>query len=314
MIIPQVFALVLFFLIPILLYVFTIMILKYSNENSTSKVRRWLYTARKPLGFKSLSNEDLQQMPDEDRSQFVQKEVILRLLALYIVVAVFFLSNIVGSFYTIIADVAQDIGNAGSSELRTWSAIAFPTPFSGGWVGTFPWYGYGLWPPGYLEIYHEPWNWVFHTTALVDGNPNFFSNITTELIVLPLAVGIVLLLPLARRSVREAFLPSIVHLHFSMLVIVSTLFNCFAEAFKLVVLSNELTYGQYVVAAVDLNGLPSTILAILSPVLLLVFVLFFGISYKLGGTHYGDSTKAKWLFVANTSILYWMSLLLAILV
>jgi len=313
MIIPQVFAIVLFFLIPILLYVFTIMIVRYSDENSTRKFRRWFYAARKPLGFKSLSDEDILQVPEEDRTQYLTREIILRLFAVYLVIVVFFLTNIIGSFYTVMADVVQEVGNTGSIEVRTWSAIVMTTPFSGGWSGTFPWYGYGLWPPAYLEVYHEPWNWVFHTSALTD-NPDFFSSMAVDIIFVPVIVGAILLIPLARRSVREAFLPSILHLHVSMMIMMSSIFNCFAEAFKLVILSYSITYGQYTIDATDLNGLPSTILLTLIPVLLVMFVLFVGISYSLARTQYSTSVKGKRIFVANTALLFLISLVLAILV
>ncbi|MHA1907460.1 MAG: hypothetical protein ACW98Y_09220 [Candidatus Thorarchaeota archaeon] len=314
MIIPQVFAIVLFFLIPILMYIFTILVVRFSDEDSASRFRKWLHTVRRPLGFKSLSNEDIQQVAEEKRSQYVTREVLYRLVAVYLIIGVFLLSNIIGSFYHVIADVVQDIGNAGASEIRTWSAIVFATPFSGGWSGTFPWYGYGLWPLPYPETYHEPWNWVFHTTALVTGNPNFFQNIAVDLILIPVIFGIILLIPLVRRSVREAFLPSLLHLHVSMLLFASTLFNCFAEAFKLAILASPITIGQYQTSAEDLNGLPLQILVTLLPVLIVVFLVYLGISYKLAQTHYGDSTKGMWLFVANTSVLYWLSLVLAILV
>ena len=98
---------------------------------------------------------------------------------------------------------------------------------------------------------------MYHTTALVTGNDYFFQEISETLFIVPLIVGIVILVPLARKSVRQSFLPSLMHLHVAMLTIMGTVFNCFAEAFKLEILSSTITFGNYVVNAVDLNGLLS---------------------------------------------------------
>ena len=314
MIIPQVLAILLFFLIPAMMYVLSIVVVRYSDENSHSRFRRWLHKTKQPFGFRSLSNDDIQHVPETDRYDYVKDEIANRLYVIYLVIGIFLLTNIVGIFYSTMADVIMPIGNYGENEIRVWSAIVFTTPFSGGWTGTFPWYGFSFWPPAYPEIYHETWNWTYHTTALVTGNDYFFQEISETLFIVPMIVGIVILIPLAKRSVRESFLPSMMHLHIAMLTIMSTVFNCFSEAFKLVILSNTITFGNYVVSAADLNGLPGYMLSILSPILIVVYLIFFGLSYRLGKIHYETSKRNKWLFVTNTSILYWLSLILVILV
>ncbi len=307
-------AVALFFIIPAVMYVLSFVIIKYSDENSPSRLRRWLNSARQPIHLRSLLDEDIQQVPEIERVQYVKDGILSRLLAVYLFIGLLLLTNIIGTFYNTMADVIMPIGNAGEEEIRVWSAIVITTPFSGGWTGTFPWYGFSFWPPAYPEVYHETWNWVYHTTALVTGNDYFFQGISQDLFILPLIVGIVFLIPLARKSVREAFLPSILHFHVAMLTIMSTVFNCFSEAFKLEILSNTITFGNYVVGAADLNGLPASVISTLVPVLLVAFMAFFGLSYKLAETHYSTSTRGKWLFVANTSILYWLSFIMVILV
>jgi hypothetical protein len=314
MIIPQVFAIVLFFLIPILLYLLSIVIIRFGVETSESRIRRLFFSARKPLEFNSLSNEDLQQVPDTERSRYVTHEVVARLVTIYLVIGIFLLSNIIGTFYHVMADVLQHVGNYGEEEIRMWSAIVFTTPFSGGWIGTFPWYGYGFWPSPFPETYHEPWNWLFHTTSLVTGNPTFFQDMAQDFVFIPMIFGLILLLPLARKSVWESFLPSILHLNVSMLIMVNSLFNGFAEAFKLVVLSQSITFGGFTVNASSLYGLPFSFMISVLSILIIMFILFFGFSYRLARNHYSSSRKGKWLFVANTTILFWLSLILTIIV
>ncbi|MFW9953818.1 MAG: hypothetical protein ACFFD3_04620 [Candidatus Thorarchaeota archaeon] len=314
MIVPQLFAIVLFLLIPVVMYVLSFLIVKYSDENSPSRVRRWFHSARSPVELKSLSKGSIEQIPEEGRSGYISREVTLRLVAIYLVIGIFILSNIIGIYYHVMGDVLQTISNYGEEEIRLWSAIVYTTPFSGGWTGTFPWYGNGLWPLSYPETYHESWNWIFHTSALVTGNPYFFEGVAEDLIIIPLVFCIVILIPLARKSVREAFLPSLLHLHVSMLILASTLFNCFAEAFKLAILSNPITFGEYTVGAADLNGLPSQVIGVLMPLIFVVFLVYLGISYKLAQNHYNTSKKGKWIFVANTIVLYWLSFILAIVI
>ncbi len=313
MIIPETIALLLFYLIPIIMYVLTIMIVKYSEKDSDSRLKRWFYLARTPIRLESLSDDTIKQIPEEGKSPYIRKEILLRLCVVYLVIGLFLLSNIIGTFYHVMADALLPMGQGSTGDMRTWSAIVLTTPFSGGWTGTFPWYGYGFWPPAYIDAYNEPWNWIFHLAALSD-NPGFFDGVAPYLFLIPLLLGVVLLLPLAKRSIRESFLPSFFHLHISMMVIMSSFFNCFAEAFALQVLASSITYGQYTVDAGDLNGLPLTMLITLIPILILAFAFFIGISYKIGKKQYGDSKKAQWLYVSNTAVFYWLSLLLAIVV
>lgn len=313
MIISETIAILLFLLIPMLLYLFTVSTIRFSDATSSSRWKRWLHAIRQPITFQSLSDEVLCELSDEARRSYIQREVVLRLLASYLVIGVFLLSNMIGTFYHIMADVLNDVSQGSSGLLRTWSAVVFTTPFSGGWLGTFPWYGYGLWPPSHLDIYHEPWSWVYHTAALA-GDPSFFLGIADELLVIPIIVGVIFLLPLARRSVRTAFLPSIVHLHISLLVLVGGLFNCFAQAFRLDILGETLVFGLYEVNTCDLNGLPSLMILSILPILLLIFLSFLGMSYKIGKGHYPVSRRSKVLFALNTTVLYWLSLAIAIAV
>ncbi|MFW9918309.1 MAG: hypothetical protein ACFFED_01805 [Candidatus Thorarchaeota archaeon] len=313
MIIPDTIATLLFLLIPILLYLLTAITLRFSDESSSSRWKRWLNAIRQPINLRSLSDEAIQELPETERPIYIKREVMLRLLAIYLVIGVFLLSNLLGTFYHIMGDVLNDVGQGSTGLLRTWSAVVFTTPFSGGWMGTFPWYGYGLWPPSNLAIYHEPWSWVYHTAALA-GDPSFFPGMAIDLILIPIVVGVILLLPLARRSVRNAFLPSILHLHISLLVMVSGLFNCFAQAFRLAFLGETLVFGLYEVSASDLNGLPLTMVSSILPILFVIFLLFLGISYKLGKVHYPDSKRSGVLFILNTTVLYWLSLVLTIIV
>ncbi len=292
---------------------FSFIVAKYAEENSTSRIKRWLFFVKKPLRFGSLDRSELDQLPDEERPAVIQHEILLRLLAVYLLVVVFFLSNILGNFYHVLGDVAQDVGNAGSDDIRQWSAIVLNTPFSAGWVGSFPWYGYGLWPPAYLDVYHEPWNWILHTSALAD-NPVFFSNMAIEVLLVPIIFGSIILIPLARRSVRESFIPSYLHLNVGMMVFSSVFFNCLAEVVNLFVLSNPIAIGSYVVTAENLAWLLPEILTFLVPGLLLMFLLFFGLSMKLGSIHYPDSKKYKWLFVGSIMLVFFLSMALAFVV
>ena len=205
------------------------------------------------------------------------------------------------------ADVNMEIGQSSSDSVRTWTWIVIETPFSGGWLGSFPWYGSGGLPPSGLDIFHDPWSWLYFVAALAD-NPEFVTGIFPDVLVVPVIVSLIFLLPLIRKTFRESFVPSLILLMSGMLTMSSSIFRCFAQALSIEFGSGSIQFGLLVITQMDLDGLALLMMQILIPFILLMFLLFLLLGWKLAKIHYPEKKLSRQLFLLFTVGSYWLSL------
>jgi len=289
------------------------MIVRFSEDGSPSRLKRFFHALRQPINLKSMSDEVVEQLPEEDRSGYINEQIVARLVIMYLILMVFLLSNIVATFNYVMADIILPVNQGSTGDLRTWSAIVLNTPFSGGWLGTFPWYGNDLLPPLTVDTFHETWDWVYFLIPVSD-NPNLAATLIPFLLIMPMVMGLIYLIPLARRSIRESYLPSLLFLNFGMLTVMYGVFNCFAVSLYLLDPSASITFGLYTVSASVLNGLPTLVMTYLIPVLLGFFLIFMVIGRKLGRIYYPESRRAQRFFMVFVALTYWLSLFFVILV
>ena len=243
----------------------------------------------------------------------MNEQIVARLVIMYLILMVFLLSNIVATFNYVMADVILPVNQGSTGDLRTWSAILLNTPFSGGWLGTFPWYGNDLLPPLTVDTFHETWDWVYFLIPVSD-NPNLAATLIPFLLIMPMVMGLIYLIPLARRSIRESYLPSLLLFNFGMLTVMYGMFNCFAVSLYLLDPLASITYGLYTVSAASMSGIPALMVPILTLAFLGFFLIFMVLGRKLGRIHYPESQKAQRFFMMFVALTYWLSLFFVILV
>lgn len=303
---PTMIAQLSFIIIPILMIGLSFAIIKMSDIDSASRLRRFFAHLRRPIVLKSIDDEHLSQFPNDEKKKHLKEQLGLRLTVFYLALGVFLLSSIIGTFYHIMGDVFMEIGQGSSDAIRTWSTIVIVTPFTGGWLGDFPWYGsFGL-PPIGVGTFHDTWSWLFFVASGTD-NPGFVSGIFPDMLIIPMLYGLIFLLPFVRRSFREAFVPSLFLFTTGMLTITSSVFRCFARAVSLEFYSGSIQFGTYAVTQADMYGLTMEMIVILVPVILVLFLIFLPMGWKLAKTHYPNNTKARNLFLIFTIGTYWIS-------
>ncbi len=303
----------LYILIPVFLILISLLIVRYSEDSSSSRAKRFFHALRHPVALKSMSDEVVGQLPEEERDGYLKGQLVARLVVVYLVLMVFLLGNIIATFNYVMADVIFPINQGSTGDLRIWSAVVLNNPFSGGWLGTFPWYGGGTLPPLNVDTYHEPWDWVYWLAPITD-NPEFVSNIFPVFLITPVLMGLVYLIPLARRSIRESYLPSLLLFNSGMLSMMYGIFNCFAVTQYLLDPSSTITYGLVTVTAASMHGLPLSMMQLLVPALIGFFLVFMVLGKKLGGIHYPENQKAQRFFLMFVALTYWISLYFVILV
>ena len=168
------------------------------RNGSGGKLRRYLsYLVSPPIIG---SNNSVS--PEDDREQehvSFWREDKVRLFFYYLGIVLFLISFIIGEFYEVMFDLSLPVNQGSTGELRTATSVIFQSPFSAGWIGALPWSG--------QITYHETWNWIFFTAPLSD-NPNFFGTISKAMLLISIGVGLVFLAPLAIKTIRLSFLPS----------------------------------------------------------------------------------------------------------
>jgi len=311
--IPAFLANALYILIPVFLIVISLLIVRYSEEGSSSGVKRFFHALRQPVALKSMSDEVVGQLPEEERGSYLKGQIVARLVIVYLVLMVFLLGNIIATFNYVMADVIFPINQGSTGDLRLWSAVVLNNPFSGGWLGTFPWYGSGGLPSMNIDTYHEPWDWLYFLAPTTD-NPDFVATAFPVYLIIPVLMGLVYLIPLARKSIRESYLPSLLLSISGMLSMVYGIFNCFAISQYLLDPTSTITFGYYSVTGASMNGLPLSMMQFLIPTLIGFFLIFIVLGKKLGGIHYPENQKAQRLFMLFVTLTYWLSLFFVILV
>jgi len=188
--------------------------------------------------------------------------------------------------------------------------VVFLSPFSAGWVGSLPWYGsFPL--PGLIDIYHEPWQWIFGTAAFTD-NPLFMDTMVTVMLLFSAIVGVVFLAPLASKTIRRSFFPSMFFFMTSMIVFTKSAIDAFAQACALAYFNGQIRFGQIVIAGDMIPNLIQGIVVSI-PIILAMFGLFSLIGWKLWKVHYHDANSRKW-FMLFIFLSFWGGLAITMFV
>jgi hypothetical protein len=216
--------------------------------------------------------------------------------------------NTIAEFYYVAGDLLETMGQTGTDLTRTWSSIIIYSPFEGGWLGFLPWYGNLPSPPLYVDIFHEPWNWRFFTSAIVD-NPNFFTSTFQHMLISSLITGIIFLFPLILKSVRKSIGPTLFFLTSGMLIMTKSVFAGFGQAFRLFYGGETITYGiRNVTIAIEQLQYYVWNSMIVNMVLIIgMFGFFFLLSYKLSRNYYPENHKLRKWFIVSITAIFWIS-------
>jgi len=298
-------TIILAILVPVLSIGLPVVTNRLSKRECSGKMGRFSSYVRKPIVFKSLDDD---ATPGE-RKDYLKKQIAQRLLIVYLFIGLFILSNVVGTFYQIIADHSMCIIDPGFAP-REWIKIIFESPFNGGWSGSFAWYGQTFLPPAGADIYHETWSWIFFSASLTDDT-TFFIGATRSILIFNMIFGLIFLLPLANKSIRKSFLPSLFLFFTGMSVITRGLFGCFGQAWSLEFGDSYLRYGIVIATRGQLMMTTElTLITFLLPVIVIIYGVFLLLGRNLWRIHYPENKQSvRWLLIFMT-LHYWISLLL----
>ncbi len=304
-------AIVLALALPILLLSVFVLLYPSLKNGSGSRIRRYLSYAINAPRIGPLNPERGES--SEGYRECLKRELKVRLYLAYIGIALFILSSFVAEFYHVMSDLSMPVVQGSTGIARSWSSVAFLNPFDAGWVGSLPWYGAIPLPPAYAPIYHDPWSWTYFTDSFTD-NPVFFESVVLSMLGMTFIVGVVFLLPLGLRTVRNAFLPSLFYFTTSMLTMSRAIFGVFAQGLSLEI-GGSVQYGIMVVSGIDFPGLDLLqLVAVAMPIILTLFVVFLFIGRRIWQIHYPGKHQSRRWFTLCITVSYWLSLLLMMVV
>ncbi|MHA2070680.1 MAG: hypothetical protein ACW985_02700 [Candidatus Thorarchaeota archaeon] len=295
--------------LPVIALCAFILIIPWLRNGSGSKIRRYLSYLISPPRIGSLKQMSAEDVAGQNHAS-LWREIKVRLFFVYIAIAVFLVSFMISEFYEVMFDLFLPVTQSSTGEMRTVSSVVFQSPFTAGWIGALPWYG-SLPAPSSLGTYHETWSWIFITTAYTD-NPYFLQTIITLLLIISFIVGLVFLTPLASKTIRHSFLPSLFFLMTGMAIFTKTAIGCFAQAWALAFRDASIQYGIRTVTGEMIPNLIEGI-AISTPIILGLFALFVVLGWKLWNAYYDDFESRTW-FMVYIAMSYWLGLALSILV
>ena len=245
----------------------------------------------------------------EVRNKFTQ-QLGYRLLLIYGGIFLVLLGSMIGEFYLILVDVSQEITQGISGEKRVWSNIVFTSPFDGGWLGYFPWYGNFPLPPINFDTFHDPWSWILFTAARTD-NPFFLNEMVWQVFYGSIFCGILFLIPLLFSFVRKSFVPSLFFFLIGMMITTKGFFSCFSQAFKLEFASGSITYGVQTITKETLQISTNLLMSFILPIffiILIFYVFFLLLGRSLWRSHYPTHHSSYRWFVLFLSLCFWGSL------
>ncbi|MGY5881004.1 MAG: hypothetical protein RTV31_12180 [Candidatus Thorarchaeota archaeon] len=294
-------AIIIAIALPLVAISLCILIISSLRMSTGSKFRRYLSYLITPPKIGPIQT---------DEPETLWREIKVRLFFVYTGIAIFLVSFMIGEFYQVIFDLILPVTQGSTGASRIVSSVVFQSPFSAGWVGSLPWYG--TFPlPGIIDVYHEPWKWIFGTAAFTD-NPNFMDTMVTVMLLFSAAAGFVFLIPLASKTIRRSFLPSLFFFMTGMMVFTKAAIDAFAQACALAFFDAQIRFGLLVVTGDMVPNLVQGILVSI-PIVLAMFGLFSLIGWKLWKVHYPDANSQKW-FILFIAVSFWAGLVLTIFV
>lgn len=299
---------ILIILIPMVTIITSYLLIRLSEWREDSKlsyIASKITTPPKTSVSDEVTNEALSK---DDWKQLHTRKIILMLAMTYLCIILFLISNMIGSFYYVMGDVTNDVNQTGTDATRIIATVVIEDLFRGGWIGSLPWYGYMPFPLSGSEIYHETWSWIFFTSIITD-NPSFFNTFASSVMQFSLLMGLLFLIPLISRSIRQAFLPSLFLFTTGMATMTRGIFNCFAQAWRIAYLDETIQFGLLELGGSHEFGVPTiAIMSALLPYMIAFSLLFVIIGYKLSKGYYPNNKRFTYMFVLYVILSYWAGL------
>jgi hypothetical protein len=293
--------------LPIVALCLFILIIPWLRNGSGSKLRRYLSYLVTPPQIRTSSEAQDDNL--ERRSSLLKRELKVTLFFVYLGIALFLISFVIGEFYEVFLDILLPVTQSSTGEERIVTSVVFQSPFNAGWVGSFPWYGQLPLPVGW-GTYHESWSWIFATAAFTD-NPNFLGTTVTVLLLFSFLVGLVFLAPLAIKRIRHSFLPSMFFFMTGMTVFTKAAIGCIAQTLALWFGNAQIRIGVLTITGSMIPDL-NEVRLIGFPFVLVLFAFFAVIGWRLWQVHYSDNKSRRW-FIAYIALSYWLGLALTII-
>ncbi|MFX1367308.1 MAG: hypothetical protein ACFFAY_01735 [Promethearchaeota archaeon] len=295
--------------IPLIAVCLIVLIHPWLKNEREGKWKNYVTYLVRPLPLKSFNPRNSGEMSEAELKDYRTDQLAVRIAMAYIVIIVFIIASTIGVFYYVASDILIPVSQGSTGLQARISSILIATPFSGGWYGALPWYTSYPTPHYTMDLLHEPWQWVFHTAVFTD-NPVFFDSKSASMILLNLICSVFFLVPLAVKSVRKSFVPSIFFLITGMLVMMRGIFGFTAMAFGL-------EYGSAIlrIGAITYNGSHPHGIGVLLfgvPVVLVMSLVFAFLAHKIWRVHYPENTTSSKWFVITVLLVYWGSLLVLV--
>ncbi|MFX1484151.1 MAG: hypothetical protein ACFFCP_13300, partial [Promethearchaeota archaeon] len=227
---------------------------------------------------------------ESTRNKLIQREDKVKLYFYYLGILLFLVTFMIGEFYQVMFDLLLPISQGTTGDVRVASVVAFQSIFSAGWIGTLPWLG--------QVAYHKTWEWIYFTAAFTD-NLGFLSAVSVALIQFSIEIGIVFLIPLASKTIRHSFLPSMFFFLTGMAVFTKTAINSLAYAVALAFGGVELEYFAIVARGDMIPGIYDVVM-VLFAIVVAMYILFVALGRKLWTVYYTDSRSKTWFMVYIT--------------
>ncbi|MHA2345451.1 MAG: hypothetical protein ACXACP_01905 [Candidatus Hodarchaeales archaeon] len=291
--------------------VLSLLIYWLSKANKSTKINKFLSKIFiTPFPLEPLHPELHDEITLSETKNSFKKQLSYRIILIYGGIILFLLSNFIGEFYFILTDISLPVTQGNTGDMRVWSRIVFNSPFRGGWMGFFPWYGDFPLPPINLDSFHETWTWIFFTATGTD-NPAFLDTVVWLILLGSFVSGLLFLIPLLFGVIRKSFLPSMFFFFTGMLTLTRGLFTCFSQAFKLEFASGSVTYGIQTITKENLESVTDLFGSFVLPLLLVVlifFVVFIHLGRKLWKQHYPNHQFSHNWFMFFITLSFWGSL------
>ncbi|MHA1958964.1 MAG: hypothetical protein ACW99U_01955 [Candidatus Thorarchaeota archaeon] len=305
---PVAIAELLVYVVPVFIFGIIVTIVAIDRRGVSGNLRRAVSFLMNPFGTGVSESSEAAPAMNGQNGPNKKGGLGLRLQIAYLAIAIFLLSNLIGVFYYVMADVAMVITQDTNGLARIVTSVVVQTPFHGGWMGSLPWYGGFPLPLAGVDTFHEPWSWIFFT-AFIGDNPDLFNNLGNELLLYNYVVALVFLIPLLIRPIRKSFVPSLFLLATSMVTSTRAILGCLALALKVGYLGDTLQFGTFVVDGIQLTEAIPVLIGALLPWILGLFAGYMCLGFLLSRVHFRQQRRSQYWFLAYVALSYWIGFL-----
>ena len=300
-------ALTVVILIPVLSVTLTTIMYSLAKQKESRRLGRVAAILTSPIQISPLHLDREEYSSEKGVVTQLKNQLINRYSLLLLLLMLFFIGNLLATFYHVLGDYSINIIDP-EFVSGTWTQIIIESPFRSGWYGTLPWYGDRFLPPEGAIVYHETWSWIFFSAGITD-DPTFFAGASNIVLIVTILFGLVFLLPLLARPIRNSFSQSLFFFLTGMFVSMRGIFGYFSQAFMLEFNSTVLQYGIRLVFPGQLQvTTEAAIISTFAPVIGLLCIVFVVLGGLLWKKHYPNHRRSHLLFMVYVALSYWLSL------